>query len=80
MLYTKDGTPLPDVLRLAALRVAERRAYRRPTNYVRNVDGERVYRVVHDRLGDPIRVFRAVHRHRSGAGYLERQRVSPRSS
>ena len=77
MIYTKDGTPVADALRSAALRVAERRGYRRPTNYLMDPNSNdqhgRAYGIGQDKLGDVYKIFRAMVLHRPGRGYAERQ-------
>ena len=77
MLYDKAGTPLPDVLREAALRVQERAGYRRPSNYFLDPGSndrlKRAYRIGKTRNGDPYPIFRVGVQHRPGRGYAERQ-------
>ncbi len=58
MIYDKQGVPLNEVLQRAALNVTERKLHRKSPNYDINVEGNRLYRILHTRLGDAYRVFR----------------------
>lgn len=70
VVFTVDGMSLGEI----ATRLMERAARPRLRNYIIRADtGERSYRVLRDRLGDPYRVYREVWRHRPGRGFVERQ-------
>jgi hypothetical protein len=58
MIYDKQGVPLKEVLLKAALHVTERKQYRKSPNYDMDVEGNRLYRVLRNKLGDAYRVFR----------------------
>jgi hypothetical protein len=77
MITDTAGTPIADVLRSAALRIAERRGYRRPTNYLldpnSNDQHKRAYEIGETKQGKPYPIFRAMVLHRPGKGYSERQ-------
>lgn len=75
MLYSMDGRPLHEALSQAALAFAERKDYRRPQNYVFDGQGQRVFQLVRDKIGDIIRVYRVLHQHQPGHGYAERKAV-----
>ncbi len=60
MIFDKQGVPLKEVLQCAALTKTERALHRKEIVYDRNVEGERIYRIVKNKLGDVARVFRAL--------------------
>jgi hypothetical protein len=60
MIYNHAGVPLKEVLLAAALAVTERKNRRRTVVYSVDNEGNRLYRILHTKLGDAYRVFRAL--------------------
>lgn len=60
MIYSSQGVPLKQVLMQAALAREARSRYRKPALYDCDTQGNRLYRVLQDKLGKAYRVFRAV--------------------
>jgi hypothetical protein len=79
MVYNHQGVPLKQVLMQAALHVAERKKYRPPALYDCDTQGTRLYRILHNRLGDAYRVFRAVMRDTRSGPYNKAQENARRA-
>jgi len=62
MIYNHQGVPIRQVLAQAALAVSERKRQRTEVLYERDVEGNRLYRILHTKLGDAYQVFRQVMR------------------
>ncbi len=73
MIYDQQDVPLNEVLQRAALLKVERARHRTPVHYEQNVEGNRLYRILHTRLGDAYRVFRQVMRSTSSGPYNKAQ-------
>ncbi len=79
MIYDHQGVPIREVLTKAALAVGERKRHRAPVHYEQDVEGNRLYRILHTRLGDAYRVFRQVMRSTSSAPYNKTQENARRT-
>ncbi len=73
MIYDTQGVPLNEVLQRAALLKTERAGHRKPVHYEVDVEGNRLYRILHTRLGDAYRVFRRVMRNTRSGPYNKTQ-------
>jgi hypothetical protein len=73
MIYNHQDVPLKQVLMQAALHVTERKLHRKSPLYDCDTQGTRLYRILHNRLGDAYRVFRAVMRDTRSGPYNKAQ-------